>query len=65
VPEIDKEILIPLNSLLEANDRLDAALDATVKTWPTTPKCWIDHVNEPTPMLEKHRIRDGKISSGF
>jgi hypothetical protein len=60
VPETakDKKIVTGLNRLLEANDRLDAALDATVRLWPFAPKCWIDKISEPTPLLEKHRIRN-------
>jgi hypothetical protein len=62
----DKNLLFPLNKLLEANDRLEAALDNTAEMWKTGPdKCWIDQINEPTPLLEKHRIRDGKTSFGF
>jgi hypothetical protein len=53
-----KMILGGLNKLLEANDRLDAALDATIRLWPFAPKCWIDKISEPTPLLEKHRIRN-------
>jgi hypothetical protein len=60
VPETakDKKIIADLNKLLEANDRLDAALDSTIRLWPFTPKCWIDKISEPTPLLEKHRIRN-------
>jgi hypothetical protein len=54
----NKVIISGLNKLLEANDRLDAALDATVRVWPVTPQCWIDKISEPTPLLEKHRIRN-------
>ncbi len=56
----DKSLLLPLNKLLEANDRLNAALDKTTEMWKTAAdKCWIDQMNEPTPLLEKHRIRNG------
>jgi hypothetical protein len=61
VPETPEgKILVDLNKLLEANDRLDVALDNTMRVWPTTPKCWIDQINEPTLLLEKHRLKNGQ-----
>jgi hypothetical protein len=54
-------IIVALNKLLEANDRLDNAIDKTRQAWPALNKCWIDQVSEPTPLLEKHRIgKNGK-----
>jgi hypothetical protein len=55
----DNQIIVDLNKLLEANDRLDAALDATISQWPFTAKCWVDQINEPTILLEKHRLKNG------
>jgi hypothetical protein len=60
----DKKIVTGLNKLLEANDRLDSAIDATRKHWERIPKCWIDKTLEPTPLLEKHRIRN-ETKPGF
>jgi hypothetical protein len=54
----EKKILIPLNELLKANDRLESAIEATRKHWPHVEKCWIDHVIEPTKLLEDHRIKN-------
>jgi hypothetical protein len=58
VPVIDpKTVLIPLNKALEANDRLNNALDATARQWPTlTHPCWIDQLSEPTILLAEHRL---------
>jgi hypothetical protein len=56
----DNHIIVALNKLLEANDRLEAALNATVSQWPHTPQCWIDQLREPTPLLEKHRLKNGR-----
>jgi hypothetical protein len=56
----DNQIIVDLNKLLEANDRLEAALNATVRLWPHTPQCWIDQLREPTALLEKHRIKNGR-----
>jgi hypothetical protein len=54
----EKKILIPLNELLKANDRLGSAIEATRQHWPHVKKCWIDHVlNEPTKLLEDHRLK--------
>jgi hypothetical protein len=52
-----KELLLPLNKLLEANDRLAAALDATKKHWPYVSKCWVDQMSEPTKLLADYRIK--------
>jgi hypothetical protein len=54
----EKKILIPLNELLKANDRLESAIEATRKHWSHVQKCWIDHVTEPTKLLEDHRIKN-------
>jgi hypothetical protein len=53
----DKDILLPLNKLLEANDRLDAAITETRKLWPTATRCWIDQTVEPTKLLADHRLK--------
>jgi hypothetical protein len=55
----DKDILLPLNKLLEANDRLDAAITETRKLWPTATgnRCWIDQMREPTKLLADHRLK--------
>jgi hypothetical protein len=53
----DNQIIIDLNKLLEANDRLNNAIDETREHWKRVPKCWIDRALEPTPLLEKHRVR--------
>ena len=52
----EKKIIAPLNKLLEANDRLAAALNATEKQWPYVSRCWIDQMSEPTLLLAKHRL---------
>jgi hypothetical protein len=52
----DKALLLPLNKLLEANDRLAAALNATEKQWPYVTQCWIDQMSEPTKLLSDHRL---------
>jgi hypothetical protein len=57
VPDTVRDILIPLNENLEATDRLANALDATREHWPHVSQCWIDQTLEPTPLLEKHRLR--------
>jgi hypothetical protein len=57
----DKALLLPLNKLLEANDRLAAALNKTEKQWPYVSKCWIDQMSEPTKLLADHRLKpDGQ-----
>lgn len=53
----DKEILLPLNQLLEANDRLAAAIQGTKQVWPYVSKCWIDQMSEPTKLLADHRLK--------
>jgi hypothetical protein len=59
VPEpFNRRILAPLNKLLEANDRLAAALNATEKQWPYVSRCWIDKMSEPTKLLANHRLKD-------
>ena len=54
----DKEILVPLNKLLEANDRLAGAINMTRDTWPYVSECWIDQMSEPTVALRKYRLRE-------
>ena len=54
----DKEILEPLNKLLEANDRLAGAINLTKDAWPYVSECWIDQMSEPTVKLRKHRLRE-------
>jgi hypothetical protein len=57
----DNQIIIDLNKLLEANDRLEAALDATEQQWPHVSRCWINQINEPTLLLAEHRLgKNGK-----
>jgi hypothetical protein len=58
----NKKLLLPLNQLLEANDRLFAALHATEQHWPHVKQCWIDQLSEPTKLLEDHRVKD--VSNG-
>ena len=53
----DKDILVPLNKLLEANDRLAGAINKTRDTWPYVSECWIDQMSEPTVDLAKRRLR--------
>jgi hypothetical protein len=61
VPEITpKDVLMPLNQALEANDRLENAITATEKHWPYVTDCWIDQMSEPTKLLAKHRIKNGR-----
>lgn len=52
----NKELLLPLNKLLEANDRLANAINKTENQWPYVTKCWIDQMSEPTKLLAKHRL---------
>lgn len=58
--ETDRQILIPLNRLLEANDKLATAINGTKKIWPYVSKCWIDEMSEPTVELAKHRLRGNR-----
>lgn len=55
----NKELLLPLNKLLEANDRLANAINATKQHWPYVTQCWIDQMSEPTPLLAKHSLGNG------
>ena len=57
MPETDKQILIPLNNLLAANDRLAAAIQDTRDMWPYVSQCWIDDMSEPTKDLAQYRIK--------
>jgi hypothetical protein len=57
VPDSSNKILIPLNKLLEANDKLAAALNKTEQQWPYVSKCWIDQMSEPTKLLADHRLK--------
>jgi hypothetical protein len=53
----ESDLLPALNTLLEANDKLNTAIDATRKAWKLLPeKCWVDRISEPTPLLEKHKL---------
>jgi hypothetical protein len=52
-----RELLLPLNALLEANDRLNAAITATRKRWDVPARCWIDQISEPTKLLADHRLK--------
>lgn len=65
----DRNILMPLNALLAANDRLEEAIKRTEKQWPHSANpCWIDQLNEPTVLLAKHRLKPcgtGGFGSGF
>jgi hypothetical protein len=54
-----KEVILPLNKLLEANDRLSNALQGTADFWPYVAQCWIDQLGEPTKLLADHRLKDG------
>jgi hypothetical protein len=54
----EKKILIPLNELLKANDRLESAIEATRLHWSHVQQCWIDQMGEPTKLLEDHRIKN-------
>jgi hypothetical protein len=57
-----KDLIIPLNKLLEAKDRLANALAMTEQAWPYAHQCWIDQLNEyqePTKLLNDHRIPKG------
>ncbi len=59
MPEtIIRDVLTPLNKLLEANDRLANAILGTRSIWPTVEKCWIDQMDEPTKLLADHRLKD-------
>jgi hypothetical protein len=59
VPETakDKRIITDLNKLLEANDRLVNAIDATRGHWKHVSQCWIDQTLEPTKLLSDHRLK--------
>jgi hypothetical protein len=57
VPDSSNKILIPLNKLLEANDRLASAIQATEKHWSHVRQCWIDQMSEPTKLLADHRLK--------
>jgi hypothetical protein len=57
VPDSSNKILMPLNKLLEANDKLAAALNKTEQQWPYVSRCWIDRLSEPTKLLADHRLK--------
>lgn len=61
----NKELLLTLNSMLAANDRLASALDATVQQWPYVSHCWIDQMSEPTKLLAEHRVKPNIELSSF
>jgi hypothetical protein len=63
VPDHNRKILEPLNKLMEANDRLEAAVNATRKHWSYVEQCWIDQL-EPTKLLEDHRLKPLNEHSG-
>jgi hypothetical protein len=46
-----------LKALKAANLRLGVAITETVESWPLVQKCWIDRINEPTLVLEEHRVK--------
>jgi hypothetical protein len=54
---VSDDLIRPLNVLLEANDRLNAAIDKTRRAWLGPDKCWIDRMNEPTKLLADHRLK--------
>jgi hypothetical protein len=68
-----KKLVYPLNDLLKAKARLDRALSMTEQAWPYTHQCWIDQLNltdklnqltdEPTKLLEKHRLAAEPVSN--
>lgn len=60
----DKDLLLPLNKLLEANDRLANAINGTKSVWPYTTHCWIDQMSEPTIELANHRVGNEKKDKG-
>ena len=64
MPEASKNILLGLNKMLEANDRLHAALDATKINWDRYKEtcCWVDMISEPTKLLADHRLE--KVKNG-
>ena len=51
------KILLPINKLLEANDKLMEAIDDSRQYWPYVSKCWIDELSEPTKDLAEHRLK--------
>jgi hypothetical protein len=53
----EKMVLDPLNTLLEANDRLASAIQGTRQIWPYVSRCWIDSMSEPTQLLADHRLK--------
>jgi hypothetical protein len=57
----ETELLPTLNLLLEANDKLNNAIDATREAWNMPERCWIDQLTEPTPLLNKHKLRRRKL----
>jgi hypothetical protein len=57
---VDSKLLPSLNALLEANDKLLDAIDATREAWDLPEKCWIDQLVEPTLLLEHHKLTDGQ-----
>lgn len=57
----DRTILLTLNGLLAANDRLSSAIDKTREQWPYVNRCWIDGINgEPTLLLAEHKLLSGE-----
>jgi len=58
VSDIDK-LLLSLNALLEANEKLNTAIDNTRKAWRMPEQCWIDQMSEPTKLLADYRLKDG------
>jgi hypothetical protein len=54
---VSDDLIRPLNVLLEANDRLNLAIDKTRKAWGIPDRCWIDQISEPTKLLADHRLK--------
>jgi hypothetical protein len=49
-------IKIDLTDYLKATHRLRLAISETIASWPLVRRCWIDEINEPTRILQEHRL---------